>query len=83
MIMNTYIDTYVNFLVADAIMTSGPLDGQFAMLDGPGGLGPPPPPGPQSGTFPRGSKKNQCKLPTQTLIIDIFLDSLAQTVVFL
>ena len=49
-------------------MTSGPLDGQFAMLDGPGGLGPPPPPGPQSGTFPRGSKKNQCKLPTQTLI---------------
>lgn len=46
---------------ADAIMTSGPLDGQFPMMDGPGGLGPPPPPGPQSGTFPRGSKKNQCK----------------------
>merc|ERR1719203_322812 len=44
---------------ADAIMTSGPLDGQFPMMDGPGGLGPPPPPGPQSGTFPRGSKKNQ------------------------
>ena len=42
-------------------MTSGPLDGQFPMMDGPGGLGPPPPPGPQSGTFPRGSKKNQCK----------------------
>ena len=49
------------FCISDAIMTSGPLDGQFPMLDGPGGLGPPPPPGPQAGTFPRGSKKNQCK----------------------
>ena len=58
-------------MFSDAIMTSGPLDGQFPMMDGPGGLGPPPPPGPQSGTFPRGSKKNQCKFQLIILFISI------------